>query len=190
MAQEIEIKLALADPEALRARLVALGGAPRERVQEDNRLFDTPGRALRNADVGLRIRTSRPLGAAASNLESGTLTYKGPKCGHVIRQREEIETRIEDAAAAMQILDRLGFRVLVRYEKRRETWQLGSCEVSIDELPGLGWYVEIEGPGAAAIEQMRAALGLQEAAPVADTYAALTAAHGAAIGGGHELCFG
>ena len=47
---------------------------------------------------------------------------------------------------------RLGYRVVRRYEKVREEWQLGAIVVALDHTP-IGDFVELEGddaPGAAA----------------------------------------
>ena len=56
LAQEIELKVRLADPGAVRARLRTLGAQCQGRVQETNRIFDTGERRLLASDWGLRIR--------------------------------------------------------------------------------------------------------------------------------------
>ncbi|HMQ17103.1 MAG TPA: CYTH domain-containing protein, partial [Phycisphaerae bacterium] len=63
MRYEVEIKIALDGPAALRARLAEQGAVYAGRAFEINRLFDTPAGALRHAGCALRIRTSRPCGA-------------------------------------------------------------------------------------------------------------------------------
>ena len=77
-----------------------------------------------------------------------------------------------------EILQRLGFQEVILYEKQRASWELGDCEVLLDELPRLGWFVEIEGPELASIEHARQLLGLQTAPAVPETYVELAAAHG------------
>jgi hypothetical protein len=47
----------------------------------------------------------------------------------------------------------------------------------LDELPRLGGFLEIEGPGTAALEAARGRLGLADAAPLRETYLALIAQH-------------
>ena len=80
-----------------------------------------------------------------------------------------------DQAAA--ILAGLGLKIVLGYEKRRETWLTGACEVALDELPQLGWFVEIEGPDETEVGRLTTQLSL---APTAaqPTYPALTAQHG------------
>ena len=177
MTKEIEAKFRLSDPVLLRERLRTLDAVWSGRVFETNRIFDTPDRRLRNADCGLRVRQWRSLdtdGRAGS-----TLTFKGPREAGDLKSREEIETPVTDGAATVTILQRVGFEVVVIYEKRRETWRLGECEVTIDELPRLGWYAEIEGPDPAGVQSARTELGLADTPLVHESYVHLTATHGA-----------
>jgi predicted adenylyl cyclase CyaB len=180
MAREIEAKFRLADAAALRERLTALGARCAGTVQETNLLLDTPDRDLLARGCGLRIRVAQPLG------QSGpcrvTLTYKGPRdpALHVpgIKSREEIETDVSDNAPLTTIFARLGFTPILCYEKRRETWRIAGAEVTLDELPQLGWFAEIEAPDGRAVESLRGQLGLDPAAAVRETYPELTARFG------------
>ncbi len=176
MAREIEVKFRLDDPAAARAWLGACGARRAARVHETNRIFDTTEQTLLAADCGLRLRTCRPLDDAGPPA-STTLTYKGPRAAGKTKVREEIETAVADADATATILHRLGFWEVIVYEKHRETWLLDECEVCLDELPKLGWFVEIEGPSRDAVEAARARLNLSAAAPLRETYVELAVAH-------------
>jgi len=193
MAHEIEAKYRLADPAAMRALLLGRGAECVGRVLEINRIFDTPDGALRRADSGLRIRVTQPPDDAPKSDASpqrATLTFKGPRCAGPLKSREEIETEIGDAAALAELLQRLGFRETVRYEKRREAWRVGLCEVALDELPRLGWFVEVEGPSAESVESVCADLHLGHKDRITETYVALAAAKGEPDGrGGRRLVF-
>jgi adenylate cyclase class 2 len=185
---ETEAKFKLDQPQSWQARLREAGAVPLGRVLEINRLFDTPDARLRNADCGLRLREWRTLGAGAAGAPgtpgraAGTpgavLTFKGPRAATGLKSRAEIETALADAAAAGQILNRLGVREVLVFEKIRETWRLGPCEVALDELPRLGWYLEIEGRDPEAVTTVRAQLGLADTPIVGETYPALAAAAG------------
>lgn len=181
MAVETEIKLRLVDPQAVRVRLRAVGARFVGRVLEVNRLLDDGQRSLFRAGCGLRLRRQTPLDGA-NRSEAGPsdsaelLTYKGPQQSAApSKQREEIETRVDDGAALLRVFERLGYRESVVFEKRRETWRLESALVTLDELPELGWFVEIEGPTAAAIAALQAQLDLADAQVVHDTYVGLVA---------------
>jgi adenylate cyclase class 2 len=174
--QEIEAKYRLDDPAGLRRRLVACGAQPGGRVLEGNRMFDTAERSLQAADCGLRLRTCRSL--EDGRPLSATLTYKGPRNVGALKVREEVETEVADPSSVATILRRLGFNEVVFYEKRRETWRLGECEVCVDELPQLGWFVEIEGPSKEAIATVSEKLGASDQVALRETYVEIVATHG------------
>lgn len=176
MAQEIEIKQRLDDPDATRRRLRSCAAQRTARVLEINQIFDTRDRRLRAADCGLRLRVCHPEGGPGA--VAATLAYKGPRQARPTKTREELETTVADAPATSDILRRLGFTTVIVYEKRREIWQLDDCEVCLDELPRVGWFVEIEGPSPAAIEAVRRRLGLSHRPPLSQTYAEMAAASG------------
>jgi adenylate cyclase class 2 len=180
MSTEIEAKFRIADPELFRQTLRRLGAAPLGKVLEVNRICDTPDRRLLGADCGLRIRTQEPLDCVSLERSApALLTYKGPRQPGVgnVKSRAEHETAIADADAALTILASLGFQPVIVYEKHREAWQLGSCEVSLDELPRLGWWLEVEGPNEPAVQAAIQQLGLTET-PTRQTYVEMAAAHG------------
>lgn len=191
MPTEIEAKFQVTDPEPLRQALRRLGAELLRRVLETNRIFDTPDRRLLGADCGLRIRTERPLDRAPRGPSPpATLTYKGPRQASDLKSREELEVCVSDAGGLADILARLGFQPVIVYEKRRETWHVGPCEVSVDELPRLGWWLEIEGPDAAAVQAAVRQLGLT-GPPTRQTYVEMAAAHGDAdTQGCRRLAFG
>jgi adenylate cyclase class 2 len=159
--REIEIKLPAPDLEAIRARLRAAGGAlERERHWESNDLYDDEAGRLRGSDCALRLRRTEG---------ESRLTFKGPaKFTEGARSREERETRVEDPGEVAAILERLGFRLRFRYEKRREQWRFADCEVALDETP-IGDFVEIEGDPP-AIRKAVAALELDFAAAIPYSY--------------------
>jgi adenylate cyclase class 2 len=164
MAHEIEIKLRLDDHAGLVERLQGLGATLVEPAQaESNLLFDDGGGTLWSAGSALRLRQA---GAVA------TLTWKGPKRFHRgVRTREEIETRVEDARAIRRVLEALGLRPVLRYDKRRETWRLGDTLVMLDETSA-GRFVEIEGQEA-SVRRLTRSLGLDEEQGLSESYASL-----------------
>lgn len=177
MAREIEVKLRLADAAALRRTLNAHGAQRVRSERESNLILDSSSRQLRARGCGLRIRAAQPLDDAGA--PRVTLTFKGPRDStwstRGIRAREEIEIEVSDAEGLAALLARLGFSPVLCYEKRRETWRLDHAEIALDELPELGWFVEIEVPDSDALDAMRTRLGLDQAAIVFETYPELTA---------------
>ena len=169
---EVEIKFRLdgpADHERLRAALRALGARPLPVQQEDNRLFDTDDRTLRDRQAVLRLRL----------LDGGPtakLTYKGPsRYDGPVKSRQEIETEVADGAAAQRLFEALGFTVTLTYAKEREAWRLGDVEVALDTL-AFGYFCEVEGP-ADQIREVARRLGLDEARAESKGYASLMTRH-------------
>ena len=138
VTQETEIKLAVKDARSARRLLREAGFVvSRARVFEANTVFDTPQLILRNSSSLLRIRQA---GRVA------TMTYKGvPETGNY-KSREELELQIDNAGAMMEIVERLGFHCVFRYEKyRTEFRQPRRAGVAmLDETP-VGVYLELEG---------------------------------------------
>jgi len=82
-------------------------------------------------------------------------TFKEQIAGtSAVKRRREDETGVADADALAAILDALGYRPAVVYEKRRTTWLVAGVEVVIDELP-FGLFVEIEGDEELILEAER-----------------------------------
>jgi len=139
---EQEVKFYLNHPRYLEERLSSLGAALiQPRTYELNLRFDTADRRLSNSFQVLRLRQDQKC----------LLTYKGPgDPSQPVSAREEIEVEISDLQTARQILEALGYKVIVTYEKYRTVYQRGALEISLDEMP-FGNFCEIEGPDAESI---------------------------------------
>lgn len=183
MAIETEAKFRLADPQAMRQRLLAAGGDPLGIALENNTFFDSPQGDLRRADCGVRIRTAKTTGGRCASM-----TYKGPRREGPLKVRAEHEIAIDSPDAARAILAGLGYQLTISFEKRRESFALGPARVEIDELPELGWFMEIEGDDEAAVQAAREKLALTDEPTVVATYLALVAEHLEAAGG-NRLAF-
>lgn len=136
---EREIKFREVEHERLRDRLLELEA---ERTGpgslEDNWVFDRD-HELESDRCVLRLRRD-PKGAK--------LTFKGPpRFEERTKVRTEHETGIADASATRALLEALGYRVVKRYQKMRETWQLGGVTIALDHTP-IGDFAEFEGEGA------------------------------------------
>ena len=171
MPIEIEKKYRLTAAE--RTRVVqTLKASPAVFVSEDfeeNALYSGDGLDPRNSV--LRIRRTR-LGAF--------ITFKsGLETKSEIKHRLEEESAIENADAVGNILEAIGFKQNLVYEKRRLTWKLDSVEVVIDELP-FGDFMEIEGPIEGILRAERT-LGIQDLVVEHSSYPQLTKAHGLQI---------
>ncbi len=176
MPVEIEAKFRLPDPETLRPLLTAAGARRLRAVLEHNTYFDTPDESLRKSDRGLRIRRIE----ADDGSRRTELTYKGPRRPGEVKVRQEEEIVIPSAEPAAAILAGLGYRPGVRFQKRRESFQLGGARVELDELPELGFFLEIEAADERTVQAVRRKLGLENVRTVTAPYVALVADHLAA----------
>lgn len=168
-ALEREIKLRFASPAAARAALLGVGGRlTRERRLQRDALLDSADGMLRRAQSALRVRVEADSGGSV-------LTFKGPVHPSSMKVREEIETALGDAPTALDILERLGFRVWFRYEKYREEFAVGALLATVDETP-LGTFVELEGDEG-DIARVARTLGFEPDAYVLDSYRGLYARH-------------
>ena len=175
MAREIELKFQVEDPGEMRERLSTTGARFASQAFEVNRIFDTRSRMLRAKACGLRVRTSTFADGRPTEVR---LTFKGPRAPGEFKSREELEVVTTDAKTLIQILARLGYREVVHYEKRRETWTLDDCEIVLDELPRLGWWLEIEAASEQAVSDVRKRLSLADTRPADKTYVAMAAHEG------------
>jgi adenylate cyclase, class 2 len=174
MPVEIEAKMTVESFDVVRARLREVSAAGPVEHFEVNTFFDTEDRSLLAADEGLRLRLDR---LVAGGAERHVITYKGPRRLGPLKSREEVELEVSDAAAATQLLERLGYLRTLSFEKRRESWALDRCKVELDELPYLGKFVEVEGPDEASVMRVRERLGLASRPIVKSGYIALLMSH-------------
>ena len=179
---EVEVKVALDGPDALRAKLHRLGAAATPPVVEVDVFFAHPQRDLTASDEALRLR-GLPA-AQAGGPASYELTHKGPRQAGAYKAREERTVRLLDDPTAL--LAALGFRPTVRLRKTRERHRLGRLEVTLDHVEGLGWFAEVEAMGddarsaEAAVQAALRELGLDGRPRVDASYVELALAAGAA----------
>jgi len=168
VSTETEIKIPVADLAAVRRRLeqreATLVHGP---LRERNALFDTDDGRLRAAGQTLRVRT---VGGRHLLTLKGPVTYRG-----AVKTRDELEVEFADRRIVEEILQHLGFSVVVEYEKDREEWHLDPAIISLDHTP-MGDFVEIEGPPD-SLFSAAAAMGLDPGAAVRDSYLGLWATY-------------
>ncbi len=152
---EREVKIRVANHDALRPLLESMGAARTRTEQETNRLFDTADGTLRRRGEVLRVRTA----------DHASVTWKGPAAGadnfeHKVREEWEVEIAADGAESLVAILGRLGFHEALCYTKQRETWRWQGVTIALDDLT-FGKFVEIEGD-APAIEGALRLLRLED----------------------------
>ena len=131
---EVEVKVRAKHAD-VRKRLEELGA---ERVTEKTQrdiYFAAPHRDFADTDEALRVRHED---------DETYITYKGPKLDEETKTREEHETTVGDAEEARAVFESLGFEEFGVVEKRRSVYELGGARVTLDDVSGLGKFVEVE----------------------------------------------
>ncbi|MHC4459394.1 MAG: class IV adenylate cyclase, partial [Planctomycetota bacterium] len=141
MQTEIEAKLKVESLQEVESRLAELKAEFLAEQSQIDYYFDDAEGILRRSDKAIRLRRQK-----TQRCEKFFLTYKGAKEKDEFKKRQEIEIEVGDFESARKLLSVLGYEKALVFEKKRRIWQLGGCEVALDELPLLGGFLEIEGP--------------------------------------------
>ncbi len=134
---EKEIKLKIDSPAKVLKKITGSGFRLFKRKHfEDNFLFDFDNKRLLSSGCILRLRILKG---------KCVLTYKEPSSIlSITKVRKEIETDVEDPSAIFLILEKLGLKVVFRYQKYRRIYKKGRLTLSVDETP-VGNFIELEG---------------------------------------------
>jgi adenylate cyclase class 2 len=172
---EVELKFRVTDAVALERRLTDLGGRFAQPVEQVDRYFAHPARDFAVTDEALRLRRVG---------HDVAITWKGPRQGVGAKTREELELGVMAATTPAgiksgtdtieswtRLLESLGFRQVREVAKRRRpahvAWEGAEVEVAVDQVTGLGDFVELEllaesdgiPRATAQLESLAAALG-------------------------------
>ena len=141
---EIELKFPVSDLSALQSKLQAAGyHVDTPRTFEQNTLFDTQARTLRESGQILRVRQYG---------NQYVVTHKrhpdDEDLHSLYKVRIETESVVSDGPALKEIFTRLGYGPVFRYEKFRTEYSHGDApgaHLVVDET-AIGIYAELEGP--------------------------------------------
>jgi adenylate cyclase class 2 len=163
MPYEIEQKFRCSNVALVRERLLELGAAPGQTVDQADCYYRHPVRDFSQTDEAFRLRRVGDV---------NFMTYKGPKIDATTKSRHEEEVRLADGVATWkscdEIVRRLGFESVAVVRKRRETLHLDrgdqSIEAALDDVADVGTFVELEvsvdsaGDDAPAVDSAKRAL--------------------------------
>lgn len=150
---ELEVKVPCRDLAGLERRLREMGAKHLEDLDQVDLYFSHPARDFGATDEALRLRREN---------ERTVITYKGPKLDRDTKLREEIELGVEDLDRMSLVLERLGFRSVIRIAKKRTVYDLHGIHFCLDRLPGLGDFVELEWQGEDLDEGKRRIMELKQ----------------------------
>jgi len=167
---ELEAKVAVEDLGVVAERLAALGARRVGRWRETDRFFDFSDGRLKESDSALRLRERVEVDGER---RWRRLTFKGPRVAGRLKHRREIELEVGDLDALGELLEALGLREFAAYTKGRTTYELDGCDVELDELEGIGRFVEVEGASEEAIEGVLGKMGLGGQPTITESYLAM-----------------
>jgi adenylate cyclase class 2 len=143
MNVEIEQKFRASHSQELLRRLERMGANVEEPLVQVDQYFNHPCRDFATTDEALRLRR-----IDARNF----VTYKGPKHDKTTKTRNELEFPLEpgeqSASDFCELLHQLTFRPVREVRKTRRVarlkWRGHDVEVALDDVDGLGQFVELE----------------------------------------------
>lgn len=169
MSSETEIKIKLESEqsaEVLIRKCSVLSHSAPERQTELDEYFDTENEELKKNDLVIRIRTSNGKSLVALKSPRVFITQ-------FIQKRIELEFEVSDIHQVKSELEKQGLKASAIIEKRRWGFHLLGCHVVIDNLPFIGWFVEIEGNSPTDIDYCIVKLGLSRRSHVRQNYGEL-----------------
>ena len=172
MCTEIEAKLKVDSLSEVEHKLGDLGARFLGEQLQTDYFFDDVNATLTKTDQCLRLRKQM-----VEKSESYFLTYKGAKEKSNLKRTPDIQTEKNDAYKIYTLHQALAYEPVFIFQKKRRLWQLGSCEVALDQLPLLGDFVEIEGPNEEEITNVQNSLGLTDLPHISKSYASLLKEH-------------
>jgi len=133
---EIEIKVKVPDLAPIRRELELVGALYSEHLTEQDMYYNAPHRDFGETDEALRLRrTSNGI----------TLTYKGKReMFHGSKIRTEYNLSVESREIAHDILINLSFIPVAEVNKERDYYIFEDFSIALDDVLGLGTFVEIE----------------------------------------------
>ncbi len=180
---EVEVKVPLTDLHALGKLLQSRGSRILSSETQYDEYYDHPCKSFKETDEAVRLRRRVPSGTRRSTKgESGQileLTYKGPRVDSKSKSRVEVSLVVDDSESAKLFLERLGFKYVTTIIKRRVFYKVGDAIASLDDVEGVGLFLEIERIVASGgeVEKTRdellrliSSLGLDPSASIRDSY--------------------
>lgn len=136
--REIEIKLRVKDHDALEGKLGEIGCVLSAPIHQHDVIYSKDGdtsiwEGMKEGYIVVRIRRD-DRGAIFTLKQQRTNEHDNIEC----------ETRIEDGDAMHRALVLMGFAPEVEVKKVRRKGKLGDDEICLDQVEGLGSFVELE----------------------------------------------
>ena len=165
---EFELKVRTSSLDPVRQQLIGHNARFCGRIHEHDIYYNAPHRDFGITDEAIRVRYTN---------DHALVTYKGAKIKTSgLKAREELNIVVDSGTVFEQMLDRLGFTRTAEVNKWRENYRLFDAAITLDEVEGLGTFVEIEvlaedesSDAAARIQEIAKEIGV-DGEPILDSY--------------------
>ena len=153
---EIEIKLRIPSVEDAKQLIEKIGkisdNVP-EYFEQIDIYYDAKNGDLVKKDFVIRMRIVNGKGYVA---------MKSPRIfiNDAVQKRIELEFEVKDIESIKQKIKNQGLLETTVMEKRRTEFTLDNAIIAIDEVPFIGWFLEIESDGEESIEKIIKDLGI------------------------------
>ncbi|WFE29245.1 class IV adenylate cyclase [Solwaraspora sp. WMMD791] len=134
--REVEVKYRVQDREALLVALTARGIEPGPPVVQDDQAYAPQGWSYGDSRIGVPFVRLRTVDGRH------TFTLKRPADNAL--SCDEYETAVADREQMHTAILAMGFRATVRVAKVRRTARLPGGELCVDDVAGLGTFLELE----------------------------------------------
>lgn len=136
MVREVEVKYHVDDLEALLVALKARGIELSDPVYQDDQAYAPDGWRFGDSKLGVSFVRLRTVG--------GQHYFAMKQPGENAQACLEYETEVADRAAMHGAILHMGYHPTVRVTKTRRTAALEYCSLCVDDLEGVGAFVELE----------------------------------------------
>lgn len=141
MSIEVEIKVKIQNRKQVMDSLKKIGFLENRCVIETDIYYNSKHYDFAALGEALRIRTVKD---PESPKETSVITYKGAKLDQVSMTRQELETEVGDGETVRKILEHIGFCPVSPVEKKRLYLNKDNMTACLDNVKGLGDYLELE----------------------------------------------
>ncbi len=146
---EVEVKIPVDNLEQLGHSLERIGAEKLNSETQIDTYYNHPCRAFEQTDEAIRLRSRVPYSQRPSEQVDESrplyeLTYKGSKFDPLTKTRLELSVGLDDLDNAKSILTHLGFKCVTEIVKKRVFYSLHDLTLSLDDIEGVGEFLELE----------------------------------------------
>lgn len=163
MVKELEVKILNIDLEEMEKLIISLGGTLIAKEMQVNTLIDSTERPIKESiNAYLRLRETKDL---LNNKSDMTLTLKKIISTEGLRENIEMNSRVENKEAILNIFKELGYDILEEGYKERKSYNLHNARFDLDLWDEKTYpfpYMEIEVESQEDLDKIIQLLGISK----------------------------